>query len=189
MVGATVIGVGATQRFMTDEKERWIEAHKAALLKMGVTMIRDSQGNVPTDTGALRKAAYVRVVVSRKGLISVKAGYRARHAGAISIGQIKKKSGKIVKFKLRNGTTRYFAKAVRAREAGYAAQIAHMTKQMYTAKMLLKDVYNPYPWRRAKPGKWSGFRREIRKQIAAEHKAKWGGFNSAIRKQIKAQAR
>jgi hypothetical protein len=141
----SVSGVAETKKLLEKETIRYANAHKAALLEMAKMMLRASLGDVPSDTGKLRKSAFIRILVNRKGKISVRSGYSTPYAAAIHKGAAKR-NGKLVTYRLHSGRTFFYRHAVEKYLPGYASTVANLTKEMYDREATPESVGNPYPY-------------------------------------------
>ena len=181
-------GVAAVQKNLAMQTQRYVEACKAAQLKMGTLIVERANRYVPVKSGTLKKSAYVRVRFSTKKGVFTNVGYTARHAAAIhkGVADRKTRAGKQYRVKLtpHSGSTRFLARAVKDFKAGYAEKMAMITKAYAASGVTMAQVANPYPYV-PRVSKWGGFNKAIRAQIRAERKAKWGGFEREIRKSMR----
>jgi hypothetical protein len=182
-MSAILRGMDEVRRKLKEEQKRWAEATKAAQLRMAIDLVTAARQTTPQRTGQLRDSAFVRVINGRDGIYT-KAGFGARHAGAIHKGSADRAGG-TVKFQLRNGQTKFLAKAVRQVKSGYAARLAKLTRIYYDSRIGPDMVRNPYV---SRADQWKAFQRAVRGQMRAERRAerdKWAGFNKEIKRQMR----
>ena len=135
-------GFKKVMRDLKKDERRYVNASKAALVMMGVQMMREAVAQTPSSTGALRRSGFVRVIGGKNGPYA-RLGFSAKHAGPIHKGEAER-NGQTVRFNLKNGTDHFFRKAVQRRLASYARDIAALTKIAYGNKLTPKDISNPY---------------------------------------------
>jgi hypothetical protein len=179
-----VFGIDKLKKRLKAETKRWTEATAAAQLKMGIDLLTQARSLVPVQTGRLRDSAFARVVRGRRG-VYVKAGFAARHAGAIHKGMAKRAAG-LVRFRLRNGEPRFLAKALRAIRAGYAKRMKALARIYHANNITTSLISNPY---QTKADQWREFQRAVRTEMRRQRRAetkKWAGFNREVRRQMNA---
>lgn len=162
------IGLQKAVKRLKEDTKRYENATKAAVLLMGIAMVKDSQPDVPVRTGALKRSAFVRVIKSRAHGVIAKAGYSMPYAGAISKGSRVTKTGKKTVYRLKNGKTRFFYTAARKRKAGYLQAMTTLIKYAYANKLTADNVQNPY---QSRADQWKAFRRAIRTEIKKQRRA------------------
>jgi hypothetical protein len=148
-----VLGIQQTKKGILQAGEDYVEALKAAQIKMGIILISKARVLAPNVSGTLRNAGYVRpqrVPTKAGSLVTI--GFRAKHAATMNKGSaVRKKSGKVV-YRYSNGGKEFLNKALRSMKGSYASLMATMIKSFVANKVKASAISNPFPYRPAKKG-------------------------------------